>query len=89
MNPFLQEISWFEFSKIPTISRLPLQEQVRQYNIYMLDLHQAREQWMIQQHEGKSSRKEIRITGVLLQEDLFDLLQEDGFQIYITSEVIV
>jgi len=38
-------------------------------------------------HEGKSSRKEIQITGVLLQEDLFDLLQEDGSQIYITSEV--
>lgn len=88
ITPF-QEIPWIEFSRIPTISKLPLQEQVRQYNIYMLDLHQAREQWMIQQHEGKSTRKEIQITGVLLQEDLFDLLQEDNSQIYITSEVTI
>jgi hypothetical protein len=89
MNPFLQEISWFEFSRIPTINKLPLHEQQRQYRLYMLDLHQAREQWMVQQHEGRSAAKEIQITGVLLQEDLFDILQEDGFQIYITSEVIV
>lgn len=88
MNPF-QEIPWVEFSRIPSISKLPLQEQVRKYNIYMLDLHQAREQWFIQQHQGKSSRKEIQITGVLLQENLFDLLQENGSKIYITSEVIV
>ena len=151
MNPFLQEISWFEFSRIPTINKLPLHEQERQYRLYMLDLHQAREQWMVQQHEGRSAAKEIQITGVtptvtvtpsetptatptvtvtptitvsnsvtptvtpsetptatptmtvtvtptitvsnsatptvtprLLQENLFDVLQEDGFQIYIT-----
>jgi hypothetical protein len=89
MNPFLQEISWFEFSRIPSVSKLPLHEQQRQYRLYMLDLHQAREQWMIQQHEGRSVAKEIQITGVLLQENLFDILQEDGFQICITSEVIV
>ena len=88
MTPF-PEIPWIEFSRMPHIGKLPLQEQVRQYNIYMLDLHQAREQWLAQQHEGRSSRKEIQITGVLLQETLFDLLQENGYQIYITSEVIV
>jgi hypothetical protein len=82
ITPF-QEISWVEFSRIPSINKLPLQEQVRQYNIYMLDLHQAREQWMIQQHEGKGAS--IQIIGVLLQEDLFDLLQEDGSQILITG----
>lgn len=84
MNPF-QEIPWFEFSRIPAISKLSLQEQVRKYNIYMLDLHQAREQWLVQQHEGKGAS--IQITGVLLQENLFDLLQEDESQIYITSLV--
>lgn len=85
MNPFLQEISWVEFSRIPAVSKLPLQEQVRQYNIYMLDLHQAREQWVIQQHEGRGGG--IQITGVLLQETLFELQQEDGSQILITSLV--
>lgn len=89
MNPFLQEIPWVEFKRIPTISKLPLQEQVRRYNMYMLDLSQAREQWLSTQHEGKSSYTKIQITGVLLQENLFDLLQEDGSQIYITSKVII
>jgi hypothetical protein len=82
ITPF-QDISWVEFSRIPNIIKLPLQEQVRQYNIYMLDLHQAREQWMIQQHEGKGAS--IQIIGVLLQENLFDVLQEDGYQILITG----
>jgi hypothetical protein len=82
ITPF-QDISWIEFSRIPNIIKLPLQEQVRQYNIYMLDLHQAREQWMIQQHEGKGAS--IQIIGVLLQENLFDVLQEDGYQILITG----
>jgi hypothetical protein len=78
-----EEIPWFQFQRIPSINKLPLQEQVRKYREYMLDLHYAREQWMVQQHEGKSSN--IQITGVLLQEDLFDILQEDGSQIYITT----
>jgi hypothetical protein len=82
ITPF-QDISWIEFSRIPNIIKLPLQEQVRQYNIYMLDLHQAREQWLIQQHEGKGAS--IQIIGVLLQENLFDVLQEDGYQILITG----
>jgi hypothetical protein len=82
ITPF-QDISWVEFSRIPNIIKLPLQEQVRQYNIYMLDLHQAREQWLIQQHQGKGAS--IQIIGVLLQENLFDVLQEDGYQILITG----
>jgi hypothetical protein len=82
MTPY-QEISWFEFSRIPHIGKLPLQEQVRQYNIYMLDLHQAREQWMIQQHEGRGAS--IQVVGDLLQENLFLLLQEDGSHIQITA----
>jgi hypothetical protein len=85
MESFLREISWFEFSRIPSINKLPLHEQERQYRIYMLDLHQAREQWMIQQHEGRGGG--IQIVGVLLQENLFDILQEDGSQIYITALV--
>jgi hypothetical protein len=86
MNIF-EEIPWFQFKLIDTIKKLPLQEQVIKYNVYMADLHHRRAVWHILMHEGKSSRKEIQITGVLLQEDLFDLLQEDGSQIYITSEV--
>ena len=86
MNIF-EEIPWFQFKLIPSISKLPLTEQVQKYNIYMADLHHRRAVWDAMVHQGKGTS--IQIIGVLLQEDLFDILQEDGFQICITSEVIV
>lgn len=82
MNIF-EEIPWFQFKSIPTIKKLPLQEQVIKYNVYMADLHHRRAVWHTMMHEGKSAS--IQIIGVLLQEDLFDLLQEDGSQILITG----
>ena len=83
-----EEILWPKFKTLNEIRNLPLQEQIRRYNIYLEQLNYARFQnWYT--HQPKGTRKEIQITGVLLQEDLFDLLQEDGSQIYITSEVII
>lgn len=80
---FVEEIPWLHFVKLNHIAKLPLNEQVSAYRQHVCDIEQIRA------CGGKSSRKEIQITGVLLQEDLFDLLQENGSQIYITSEVIV
>ena len=51
----------------------------------MLDLHYAREQWMVQQHEGKS--RTIISQDFLQQEDLYYILQEDGSKIYVTVEI--
>jgi hypothetical protein len=83
-----EEILWPKFKTLNEIRNLPLQEQVRKYNIYLEQLNNARfHNWY--SHQPKGSRKEIQITGILLQEDLFDLLQEDGSQIYITSEVTI
>lgn len=82
MNIF-EEIPWFQFKLIPSIKKLPLQEQVIKYNVYMADLHHRRAVWHTMMHEGKGTS--IQIIGVLLQEDLFDLLQEDGSQILITG----
>lgn len=79
----VEEIPWLHFVRLNHIAKLPLNEQVSAYRQHLCDVEQIRA------CGGKSSRKEIRITGVLLQEDLFDLLQEDGSQIYITSEVTV
>ena len=83
-----EEILWPKFKTLNEIRNLSLQEQIKRYNIYLEQLNNARfYNWYT--HQPKGSRKEIQITGVLLQEDLFDLLQENGSQIYITSEVIV
>ena len=79
----VEEIPWLHFVKLNHIRKLPLQEQVQAYRQHLCDVEQIRA------CGGKSTHKEIQITGVLLQENLFDLLQEDGSQIYITSEVIV
>ena len=75
----VEEIPWLHFVKLNHIRKLPLNEQVSAYRQHLCDIEQIRA------CGGKSSRKEIQITGVLLQEDLFDLLQENGSQIYITS----
>ena len=79
----VEEIPWLHFVRLNHIAKLPLNEQVSAYRQHLCDVEQIRA------CGGKSSRKEIQITGVLLQEDLFDLLQENGSQIYITSEVTV
>lgn len=79
----VEEIPWLHFVRLNHIAKLPLNEQVSAYRQHLCDVEQIRA------CGGKSSRKQIGITGVLLQEDLFDLLQENGSQIYITSEVIV
>lgn len=82
------EISWTQFKQLKEIKNLSEREQIRKYNIYLDQLNVARfNNWY--SYQPKGPRKEIRITGVLLQETLFDLLQENGSQIYITSEVII
>lgn len=82
------EITWPQFKQLREVKNLSERDKIKHYNFYLEQLNVARFQnWYNNQPKG--SRKEIQITGVLLQEDLFDLLQEDGSQIYITSEVII
>ena len=79
------EIPWAQFKIQEHISRLPLNEQVALYNSYLAELSRQRylySQWLANQNKGP---KRIQIIGVLLQEDLFDLEQEDGSKIYITG----
>jgi hypothetical protein len=84
----LNEITWPQFRQLREVQNLSERDKVKQYNFYLNQLNTARfHHWY--SHQPKGPRREIRITGVLLQEDLFDLLQEDGSQIYITSEVII
>ena len=80
------EISWTQFQKLKDIVELPLNEQIKKYNQYLYELSIARYEWLSYQNKGPLRRR-IIISGYLLQEDLFDLLQEDGSNIEITSEI--
>jgi len=88
MNIF-EEILWPQFVKIERISKLPLHEQVAAYQQYTQDLSIARQNWLNYQNKGPLTSGSVVPTpiesGFLLQEDLFDLLQEDGSNIIITT----
>jgi hypothetical protein len=89
MNIF-EEILWPQFVKIERISKLPLSEQVAAYKQYVYELDIARQNWLNYQNKGPfafsgSVTPPPIESGFLLQEDLFNLLQEDGSNIIITS----
>ena len=82
------ELLWPQFKELNHVRKLPLNEQVNQYNQYLYDLSIARQSWIIYQNKGPGV--ELAPTppvedGFLLQEDLFDLLQETGDKIIITT----
>ena len=84
------EILWPQFIKIEKYSKLQLHEQVTAYNQYLYDLSIARQSWLAYQNKGPfafsgSVTPPPIESGFLLQEDLFDLLQEDGSNIIITT----
>ena len=76
------EILWPQFIKLNEIRNLPLNEQVNKYNQYIYELNQARHSWIVYQNKGPITTS-LQTIGVLLQEDLFDLEQEDGSKILI------
>jgi hypothetical protein len=81
MFNIFEELSWPQFTKLEHIKKLPLNEQVSRFNMYIQDLSIARLNWIQDQQKGPRQIVEL---GFLLQEDLFDLEQEDGNKIIIT-----
>ncbi len=81
------ELLWPQFKELNHVRGLPLNEQVNQYNQYLYDLDQARQSWIIYQNKGprRTTPTPPVEEGFLLQEDLFDLLQETGDKIIITT----
>ncbi len=84
------EIPWQNFRRLPEIKPLSLNEQVKKYNLYINELTYERNaylHWLEGHKKGPlpPKPKEIQVVGVLLQEDLFDLEQEDGSKILITG----
>ena len=81
------EIHWLHFRKLPEIQSLPLNEQTRKYNLYINELTYQRNVYLhwLEGHKKGPLPKKIVFNGFLLQEDLFELLQEDGNKIKITE----
>jgi hypothetical protein len=81
------ELLWPQFKELNHVRKLPLNEQVNQYNQYLYDLSIARQSWIIYQNKGPGVELAPTppVEGFLLQEDLFDILQEDGNKIIITT----
>jgi len=86
-NNIFYFLNWLEFSRQENVRRLPLHEQKRQYNLYIDEWTYQKNAYLawLEGHKKGPLPPRIEITGVLLQEDLFDLLQEDGSQILITG----
>jgi hypothetical protein len=78
MNIF-EEILWPQFVKLERISKLQLNEQVKEYNQYIYDLSLARQSWLNNQPKGSL----IQQQNFLLQEDGGFLLQENDSNIII------
>jgi hypothetical protein len=88
MFNIFEEISWPQFVQLPNVARLSLNEQVQHYNQYLFELSEARTSWITYQNKGPMSGSSTPTpieSGFLLQEDLFDLLQENGNNIIITT----
>lgn len=79
-----EPIHWNFFVRLPHIARLPLHEQQRHYRLHVCEIEQLN---AIEACSGKSRRWSIENVGLLLQEDSFYVLQEDGSKIYVTDLV--
>jgi len=81
------EILWPQFVQLNNIKSLPLNEQVIRYNQYLNELAYNRKCYLQQINwlDCNKGGKKIKNIGFLLQEDLFNLQQEDGNNIFITA----
>jgi hypothetical protein len=81
------ELAWYQFKILKEVRDLPLNEQVDKYNKYLWELSLARDYYLQYQVKGphRTTPTPPVEDGFLLQEDLFDLLQETGDKIIITT----
>jgi surface protein len=52
MFNIFDELSWPQFTQLPDVSKLPINEQVQHYNQYLYDLNNARQNWIDTQNKG-------------------------------------
>ena len=77
MMDIFNEISWPQFIQLNEVRNLPLNKQVNKYNQYINELNVSRQNWLAYQNKGSHQ------IPFLLQEDGFNILQEDGSKIII------
>ena len=79
MFNIFEEISWPQFAQMSHVAKLPLQEQVTQYNQYLFQLEEARMNWIDTQSKGPQGIVNI---GLLAQQAfsqaLMDEMAENG-----------
>jgi hypothetical protein len=84
------EILWPQFVQLNEVRSLPLNEQVKKYNQYLNELRHQRQyynqqlNWLECSGGGIKPEQPVQDVGFLLQEDGFDILQEDNNKIIIT-----
>lgn len=84
------EILWPQFTQLNEVRTLSLSEQVNKYNQYLNELQYQRQcytqqlNWL-ECNKGGKKKETIQNVGFLLQEDLFNIQQEDGNNIFITA----
>ena len=81
------ELTWPHFKELNHVRGLSLNEQVTLYNQYLTELNHKRQCYIQQINwlECNKGARKLKNIGFLLQEDLFDLEQEDGSKILITG----
>jgi len=85
MMDIFNGISWPQFIQLNEVRNLPLNEQVNKYNRYINELNVSRLNWLAYQNKGSIYLPTPpQDTNFLLQEDGFNILQEDGSKITIT-----
>lgn len=84
MHSIFEEITWPQFQNLDGIRQLSLNEQMHRYNQYLSELSLARDYYYQFQSKGPKQLT-LQNVGFLLQEDLFNLQQEDGNNIFITA----
>lgn len=75
------EYTWKQFITLSSIKNLPLNEQVKRYRFYLEELSSQ----IYNQNKGPTTDiiPVVPLSGYLLQENGFYILQEDGSKIYL------
>jgi hypothetical protein len=91
MFNIFEEISWPQFAQMSHVAKLPLQEQINQYNQYLFQLEEARTSWIVYQNKGPQGVVNIELLAQQeydpASEDYFTILQQDGSGIIVTKYI--
>jgi len=66
MFNIFEELSWPQFTQLPEVIKLPLNEQVQHYNQYLYDLSVFRQNWIDTQNKGAISTTPAPLLGDFL-----------------------